>query len=255
MLSAKQFKLTRTKMLAYLDELEQNNEIATTLYLPAGISPNEIDSYLKQIPTIVSVNADVIKNITTSQTGVTIFWGQTQKRLIMPPFPIKDKYLSTGYDITPLQTLFINNYRIGIVLVRLGNYSMGICEGETLILHKTGTGLVHSRHRQGGSSAARFQRRREDQTHHFLERVRQYAREMFEPYAKKLDYFVYGGARTTIQKLQKQCGFLRQFDDRLLPPLLEIPDPRFNVLEKAITQIWSSRVIEWQEEKTLNPKF
>jgi hypothetical protein len=255
MLSAKQFKLTRTKMLAYLDELEQNNEIATTLYLPAGISPNEIDSYLKQIPAIVSVSADVSKNIATSQTGVTIFWGQTQKWLIMPPFPIQDKYLSAGYDIIPLRALLTNSYRIGIVLVRLGSYSIGICEGETLILHKTGTGLVHSRHRQGGSSAARFQRRRKDQTYHFLERVGQHTREIFEPYVKKLDYLVYGGARTTIQQLQKQCNFLRQFDDRLLPPLLEIPDPRFNVLEKAITQIWSSRVIEWQEEKTLNPKF
>lgn len=248
MLSAKQFKLTRNKMLTYLDELEQDGDSATTLYLPAGMSANEIDSYLKQIPAIISVNADVIKNIVTSQTGVAIFWGQTQKRLIIPPFPIKDKYLIAGYDITPLRALLTSNYIIGVVLVRLGNYSIGICEGETLILHKTGTGLVHSRHRQGGSSAARFQRRREDQTHHFLERVGQHAREMFEPNIKKLDYFIYGGARTTIQQLQKQCDFLRQFDDRLLPPLLEIPDPRFNILEKAVTQIWSSGVIEWQEK-------
>ncbi|MDO9333949.1 MAG: Vms1/Ankzf1 family peptidyl-tRNA hydrolase, partial [Dehalococcoidales bacterium] len=111
------------------------------------------------------------------------------------------------------------------------------------------TGLVHSRHRQGGSSAARFQRRREDQTHHFLERVGGHIREIFEPYAKKLDNFVYGGARTTIQQLQKQCDFLRQFDDRLLPPLLEIPDPRFRVLETAITQVWSSRVTEWRDSE------
>jgi len=248
MLSAKQFKLTRDKMLTHMDELVQNHEIATTLYLPAGMSANEVDSYLKQIPTIVSISADVSKNIATSKTGVAIFWGQTQKQLIIPPFPIKDKYLIAGYDISPLRALLTNNYIIGVVLVRLGNYSIGICEGETLILHKTGTGLVHSRHRQGGSSAARFQRRRKDQTHHFLERVGQHAREMFEPNVKKLDYFIYGGARTTIQQLQKQCDFLRQFDDRLLPPLLEILDPRFNVLEKSVSLIWSSRLVEWSEE-------
>jgi hypothetical protein len=248
MFTVKQFKLTRIKMLAYLDELKQAHEIATTLFLPTGISQQEADSYLRQIPAIASISADMSKNIITSQTGAVIFWGQNHRQLIVPPFPIQEKYLIAGYDIAPLRTLLTHDYRIGIVLVRLGNYATGICEGETLILHKAGTGLIHSRHRQGGSSAARFQRRRADQTHHFLERVGEHIREIFEPDAKKLDYFVYGGARTTIQQLQKQCDFLNQFNDRLLPPLLEIPDPRFNILEKAIPQIWSSRVIEWREE-------
>ena len=155
----------------------------------------------------------------------------------------------TGYDTATLQSLLSKNYKIGIVFVRLGSFSIGICEGENLISHKTGTGLIHSRHRQGGSSAARFQRRRQDQTYHFLERVGNHAREVLEPYARMLDYFIFGGARTTIQELQKQCEYFKQFDDRLLPPLLEIPDPRFNVLQKSITQIWSSRVIEWSENQ------
>jgi len=246
--STKQFKLTRNKILSILVELEQNREIATTLYLPAGISTNEVGSYLKQISAMEYIMTDMTESIISSQTGAVIFWGQTQKRLILPPFPVKDKYLSSGYDIAPLRTLLEPDYKIGILLVRLGSYSIGICEGERLILHKSGTGLIHGRHRQGGSSSARFQRRREDQTHHFLERVGEHAREMLGPYARKLDYFIYGGARTTIGQLKKQCDFLQHFDDRLLSPLLEIPDPRFNVLEKSIPQIWSSRVIEWQEE-------
>jgi hypothetical protein len=63
-----------------------------------------------------------------------------------------------------------------------------------------------------------------------------------------LDYFIYGGAKVTILRLQKQCPFLAQFDDRLLPPLLEVQDPRFSVLEKAVPDIWSSKVTEWKEE-------
>ena len=70
-----------------------------------------------------------------------------------------------------------------------------------------------------------------------------------EPYARTLDFFVYGGARVTILRLQKQCPFLEQFNNRLLPPLLEVPDPRFSVLEKAVTEIWSSKVTEWKEER------
>jgi peptide subunit release factor 1 (eRF1) len=246
--STSQFKLTRNRMLSLLDKLEQNREIATTLYLPVDISADEVSSYLKQISAMESVSANVIKNIMSSLTGAVIFWGQTQKRLIIPPFPVKDKYFTSGYDVAPLRALLEPDHIIGILLVRLGSYSIGICEGERLILHKSGTGLIHGRHRQGGSSSARFQRRREDQIHHFLKRVGGHAEEMFGPYAKKLDYFVYGGSHTAIEQLKQQCDFLQQFEDRLLPPLLEIPDPHFNVLEKSVPQIWSSRVIEWQEE-------
>lgn len=248
MFISRQFKMNRNKLLDYLDELDQIRENAASLYLPPDISQIEADAYLKQIPGLESVKSTVSDNIITSDTGCVFFWGETQKRLVIPPFPLKDKYLAAGYDILPLRSLLTPDYKIGIMLVRLGSYSIGIAEGERLVLHNTGTGLVHGRQRQGGSSAARFQRRRQDQAHHFLKRVSEHTQEMIEAYGDKLDYFVYGGARTTIQLLRKQNKYFEQFDDRLLPPLLEIPEPRFNVLEKAVTDVWSSRVIEWREE-------
>jgi peptide subunit release factor 1 (eRF1) len=177
-----------------------------------------------------------------------LFWGVTQKSIILPPFPLKEKYITNGYETEPLLSLISRDYQIGIVLVRLGHFSVGVCHGEKLILHDSGTGLIHGRHRQGGSSAARFQRRRKDQTHHFLERVSEHLQETLEPYARTIDFFIYGGARVTILRLQKQCPFLAQFDNRLLPPLLDVEDPRFSVLEKAVSDIWSSKFTEWKEE-------
>ncbi len=246
MLISKQFKLTRINLLSLLDEIEHDFEKAITLCLSHGVT--ERNSYLEKIPDLIPIKLEIDKNISSSQTGAVIFWGRSHKLLIIPSFPIIDNYMTAGYQTEPLCNLLGTDYKIGIVLVRLGSYSIGVTEGEKLMLHNTGTGLVHGRQRQGGSSAARFQRRRKDQAHHFLERVGEHARELINAYGKKLDYFVYGGARTTIQQLRKQCGFFEQFDDRMLPPLLEIPDPRFNVLEKAVTQIWSSRMIEWREE-------
>jgi hypothetical protein len=245
MLISRQFKLTKTKLLVFLNELEADVRKATTLSLPPNMS--RIQNYLEQIPDLSIISGDLIKTIASSQTGAVIFWGEKHKIIIIPPFPNKDKYMTAGYDTEPLRKLLTPDYKIGIILVRMGSYSIGIAEGENLILHKTGTGLVHGRQRQGGSSAARFQRRRKDQAHHFLERVGEHAQELIEAYGKELDYFVYGGARITIQQLQKESRYFEQFNDRILPPLLEIPDPRFDVLEKAITQIWSSRVIEWTE--------
>jgi hypothetical protein len=70
-------------------------------------------------------------------------------------------------------------------------------------------------------------------------------REHIEPQARSLDYLVYGGARTTILSLQKRCPFLSQFEDRILRMLLDIPDPRQAVLEKAVSTVWSTDIIEW----------
>jgi hypothetical protein len=247
MLTAKRFKLTRRKMLSYLDGLDAADEQAITLYLPAGVAQAEISAHLERVPAVASIRIELSKGISASQTGAVLLWGQS-RRLILPPFPQREKYLTSGYDVSPLRLLLTRDFRIGIVLVRLGSFSIGVCEGDRLIEHKAGTGLVHGRHRQGGSSAARFQRRRGEQAHQFLLRVAGHAEEKLALYAKTLDFLVYGGARTTIQELRKLSKFLVQFDDRLLPPLLSIPDPRYEVLEEAVTDIWSSHVTEWLED-------
>ena len=247
MLIAKNFKLTREKTIALLHSLETSEEKSIAIFLPAGMLIADAENILKTTPVTQSIPPEAMKLAGSSATGSVLFWGTSQKFLISPPFPLKESYIANDYDAEPLFSLLKQELTIGIVLVRLGYYAIGICHGEKLIDHDTGTGLVHGRHRQGGSSAARFQRRRQDQAHHFLERVCEHIREKFEPYTKSLDYMVYGGARTTILQLQKQSAFLKQFDNRLLPPLLEIQDPRFSVLEKAVTDIWSSKVTEWRE--------
>jgi peptide subunit release factor 1 (eRF1) len=247
MLTSKSYKVTREKTTALLHRFESCEEEAISIFLPSGMSTEDITTFLNKTPKTQSVPNDAVRLAAGSLTGSVFFWGTTQKYLVLPPFPLKEKYITNGFEIEPILTLLKQDYTIGVVLVRIGHFSVGVCQGEKLILHDSGTGLIHSRHRQGGSSASRFQRRRADQTHHFLERVSEHVQEKLEPYAKTLDYLVYGGARVTILKLQKQCPFLKLFDDHLLPPLLDIQDPRLSVLEKAVTEVWSSKVFEWRE--------
>jgi peptide subunit release factor 1 (eRF1) len=170
--------------------------------------------------------------------------------VVLPPFPIAEEYMANGYDVEPLRHLLTRDFLIGLVLVRLGAYSIGVCRGTELIDSKTGTGLVHARHKKGGSSQARFARHREKQIEAFLTRVCGHVREYMEPQARSLDYLVYGGARTTILLLRKRCPFLNQFDDRILRMLLDIPEPRKAVLEKAAVTVWSTDVIEWCEDSS-----
>ena len=249
MLVSKRFFLGRAKMLAFLDELEAADSAARSLYIPPGLSRTEVEDSLKEVLNTPDIAANMTELAASSATGVVIFWGASRRFLVSPPFPITEKHFAPGYSVEPLRTLLRHDFSVALILVRLGSYAVGICRGESLIASKVGTGLVHGRHKKGGSSQQRFQRHREKQIESFLDRVCGHIKEKLEPQARTLDYLVYGGARTTILSLQKRCPFLQQFDNRTLAPLLDIPDPRQAVLETAVGRIWSSKVVEWYDDE------
>jgi peptide subunit release factor 1 (eRF1) len=237
-------------MLDFLDELALTEGKAISLYVPQGTTQDRVENLLGKMSLASAIPPGVAEAAAGSRTGAVFFWSPPQMYLVLPPFPIAEEYMTNGYDVEPLRSRLTHDFLIGLVLVRLGAYSIGICRGTELIGSKTGTGLVHARHKKGGSSQARFARHREKQIEQFLIRVCGHAREHMEPHARSLDYLVYGGARTTILLLRKRCPFLSQFDDRILRMLLDIPDPRQAVLEKAIGTIWSTDVIEWCEDSS-----
>lgn len=246
---SKRFFLGRAKVPGFLDGLEASGGITGSLYLPARRTLAQVSNALAEVAIPEAIPADLPKIAAGSATGSVLFWSQPKQYLLIPPFPVAEEQFVRGYEAEPLRSLLSHDYRIAMVLVRLGSYAIGLCEGEKLITSKVGTGLIHGRHRQGGSSAQRFALRREKQIDSFLERVCGHIRERLEPPSKTVDYIVYGGARMTILQLRKQCPFLRQFDDRELPPLLDIPEPRQAVLETAIGRVWSSKVTEWRGDE------
>ncbi len=249
-LVSRQFFLNRSKMINFLiDMAATGDDTARSLYLPYGLPPPEVAHSLEKAGNLAIDAAEIIKHATESKTGASLFWGPAVKCLVIPPFPIRQQFILEGYAAETLISLLKHDFIVALVLVRLGSYAVGVYHGENRVSSKVGTGLVHGRHKKGGTSQHRFQRHREKQLESFLERVCLHAQEQLEPQHKSLDYLVYGGAWTTILSLQKRCPFLRQFDNRTLPPLLDISDPRQIVLEKAIGRVWSSSIIQWQDNE------
>ncbi len=245
---ANTYYLRRARLLEFLKGLETTDDsAASTLYLPPGLSAGKIQDLLKSAADEAALRVELAEIMARSRNGGALFWANKEKYLVSPPFPLKEQAVFAGFNIGPLRNLLKVDYRIGLVLVHLGAYAVGLCHGEKLITSKVGTGLVHGRHKKGGSSQQRFQRRRENQAAEFLDRVCLHAREQFESQAQTIDYMVYGGPRQTVMQLQKRCLFLKSFADRVLPPL-DVPDPRREILEKAVGRIWSSRVTEWRKE-------
>jgi len=236
-------------MLGLLNELEEADDKAVSLCITPGLPPQQVEDLLEKALVPHAVAPEIAALLARSGTGAILFWGSSRRLLILPPFPVTGKYIAPGYDLEPLRSQLARPFSIALVLLRLGAFSVGGCQGEKLITRKTGTGLGHARHKKGGSSQSRFARHRERQKDFFLERVCGHIRQQLEPYSPSLDYLVYGGAWTTIHSLREQCPFLRQFEDRTLPPLLNISRPRKSVLEAAIGGIWSSSITEWYESE------
>ena len=238
-------------MLQLLDELEDAESPATSLYIPHDLPASEVEKTLKAPlgPGVEEVISDIAEAVGRSKTGTVILWGEQGKYLVLPPFPIKEKLFASGYDVEPLRALLQQELTVALILLRLGAYAVGVFQGEKLVSSKVGTGLVHSRHKKGGSSAHRFERHREKQIEYFFTRVCNHVQERLEPYLQQLDYVIYGGERHTLLSFRKQCHFLQQLDGRTLGTLLNVREPKQAALEAAITQVWSSEVIQWEESQ------
>ncbi len=241
--------LSRSKMLEFLDGLAAApGDDALTLYLPPRLPPVDVQDLLKELPMPDGISVEITKTASASKTGSVIFWCVGGIYVVLPPFPLPEKKVSRNIDTTSLSVSLSKDHLIALVLVRLGSYGIGVYRGEKRVSSKVGTGLVHGRHRQGGSSAHRFERHRDKQIEYFLTRVCRRAREQIEPYVKSLDYIVYGGARTTILLLQKQCPVLGNLETPNLPPQLDIIEPRQAELDSALSRVCSSTVYEWRED-------
>ncbi len=241
----KQYHLSRTHMLERLASAPEEDML--TAYIPPHLSPDNLAGILQKIPVSSSISREIYDICTASPNGVVIFRSKEQKSLIVPPFPIRDSVILEGFEAEHLKAMLERDYIIGVVLIRLGAYGIGVCRGDKLISSKIGTGLVHARHRQGGSSSHRFERHRDKQMEIFFNRVCEHARAIIEPYVKSMDYIVYGGAWETVQLFVKYCPFLSNLNKTVLPTLSDTPEPRQAVLEKAAGRIWSSTVYEWTD--------
>jgi hypothetical protein len=238
------YRLSRLHTVEYLKRLSSKGHSgAVSLFLSPG----------KTIETVVSRTNMVsgalprwlVAEAQSSKNGFCLIGGEDVS-LLLPPFPVAEDAIYQGVETEPILSMLQVDYVIAIILVRLGSYAIGAIQGERLLASKVGTGLVHSRHRQGGSSSQRFRRRRENQIDEFLSRVCERMQQHIGDYLRRADYVVYGGARTTTELLRKECPLLRGLERRELPPLLDITDPRQAVLEAAVSRVWSSRIIEWK---------
>ena len=132
--------------------------------------------------------------------------------------------------------------RVGIVLVRLGGYSVGVAVGGVVEASTTGTRPVHGRNRKGGSSSGRFARRRDNQARVALDAAADAVARFLVPVAPTLDAVVLGGDVAALDALRDDRR-LTALLERAEPRILDVPEPRRAVLDEAARRVRALEIV------------
>ena len=153
-----------------------------------------------------------------------------------PPFPPLD-----GKGLEGLLAHVRRERVVGVLLVRLGGHAAGVFSGRRLVDSKVDSRFVKGRHRKGGSSQRRFERRREGQARLALEQAADTAARVLVPHRADLDAVVLGGDRTALREVLADVR-LRPLRSLLTGDVLEVAEPRLKVLEATPDAFLATRL-------------
>jgi hypothetical protein len=149
-----------------------------------------------------------------------------------PPFAGLGSAVHDGFVPAPLLEHVGRELVVGVLLVRLGGHAAGVFAGRRLVDSKVGSRNVHGRHRKGGSSQRRFERRREGQARVALEAAAATAAGVLTPHRRDIDAIVLGGDRRALAAVLEDPR-LRWLAPLAADRVLDVPDPRLAVLRST----------------------
>ena len=214
-----------------------------TIYARAGHFVEHLNELHSRDFQAVEEMGLIAPRVDKSETGAAVFWSAEHMLAVMPPFPVEKEELLPGWDFAQLRTLLAREYVLGVVLLRLGRYAVGVFQGEKLVSSKTDTRYVKGRHSAGGTSQKRFQRIREKQIQQIFDKTCSVVTQQFTPFEEQLDYILLGGERFTLQGFLKRCDYLERMSPKIMSRTLDVREPRQSALESVTDKIWESRVL------------
>ena len=176
-------------------------------------------------------------------TGAAIFYGSRAAVAIAPPFPIEEELQCDGVEVGPMLDLLSRDVTVGVVLLRLGRYAVGVLDNDRLAASKSDTRYVKKRHRKGGSSQRRFERSRERLVRELYDKVCAVTEDVFRPYGNRVEYLLLGGERQTLLAFTKRCAYVGRSGIEVLPRRLDVDRPGKVALDTIHRQVWMSRVV------------
>src|SRR3989304_2907886 len=179
--------LGRKGFLRFLSEFEtyesEDDDMISAYITPKN--PSTISRLPEQLRDLIE------KILPRHPLGIAVFhWQQKNiSKIIFPPFPIEDGiFIEKKFRTERLREVFEKEYKLGVILLSLGEYAIGIFHGEKLVDSKVGKRFLRGRHKKGGSSAGRFARARKANIEIFFNEVYGTLKSRIQPHLNDLDY-------------------------------------------------------------------
>ena len=238
----------KARLLRLLDEVGGEGWCERTLYikpssLRARATQGRIVSPMRPEDDVLEV---VLQSLGESDTGMALFIGEGRALAICPPFPLVDDITRSGFVSSPLIRLLEQNYLVGVVLLRLGRYAVGVLRGNNLVATKTAGRYMKNRHRAGGQSQRRFERSRERLIRELYDKTCGTTKTIFAPYEKDIDHILLGGEASTLSGFTDRCRYISDMSQKILDRRLAIERPDQKTLENIGFEVWKSRVYSFQ---------
>jgi len=227
---------SKSSLLRTLADVETSGWCTRSLYLrPESVT----DPEKPHEPSV----AALLSQVGGSETGFALFLGDEHTVVVRPPFPISRNVDADGPDVAPLGELLNARLIIGVVLLRLGRYAVGVLEGDRLVATKTGSRHVKSRHRAGGSSQRRFERSRERLIRELFDKACEVTQGVFARHLSDIDYVLLGGERLTLGGFVKRCRLMQELERLTLSRRLSVDRPGQAALDGIAREVWKSEVV------------
>lgn len=230
---------SKRRLLGLLDELECSGVYDRTLYVRPGESGG---------PRPSRAVSEALSALAADETGAVVFGGVGRAVAVAPPFPLGVSGVCEGVDATPLRELMARDVVVGVVLLRLRRYAVGVLRGETLAASKTDTRYVKNRHRKGGSSQRRFERSRERLVRELFDKTCEVTQQLFSPHEREMDYILLGGERHTLRAFVERCGYMGRNRSKTLSRVISVRTPNNAALGEIAREVWQSRMVFAEEE-------
>jgi len=165
-----------------------------------------------------------------------------EKIVVRPPFGLPHDAVYETVELGPLFEALAADHIVAALLVRLGGYAAGVFDGERLVASKVGSRFVKGRHKKGGSSQARFRRRREEQARALIGEAAEVAVRVLEPWLDRVEFVALGGDRSAVDQVLEANSGLAWLAERTLPRFFTVREPRLRELERLPYDLYSAEL-------------
>ena len=241
-------QISKKGVLGLLNDLEAEGCLASVYVSARTLAERDFSHLLPESEDERSRVAAALEESIRSDTGAAVFGTANRIVAIRPPIPLDTDIRAVGAHTDQLRDLLKSEPVIGVVLLRLGRYAVGVLRGEKLIATKTDSRYMKNRHRAGGQSQRRFQRSRERLIRELYDKTCEITRTVFSPHLHDMDYLLLGGERGTLNGFLKRCPLMqRELKSRTLTRRLAVDQPNQKALKGISREVWKSSVTFFEE--------